>query len=75
MARLAKQRLKRGVFHSLVSLQEAINRFVAEANTEPKAFHWAKHPDTIIAASDAGTRCWITQDKSHRRSALPCEKG
>jgi len=29
-AKLTKQRLKRGVFHSLVSLQEAINRYVAD---------------------------------------------
>jgi transposase len=36
---LTKRRLKRGVFHSLVSLQEAINRSVAGANTEPKPFH------------------------------------
>ena len=50
-ARLTKQRLKRGVFRSLVS---AINRFVAEANTEPKPFHWAKDPDTIIAAVRCG---------------------
>ena len=53
-ARLAKRRLKRGVFHSLVSLQEAINRFVAEANTAPKPFHWTKHPDAIIAAVRRG---------------------
>jgi hypothetical protein len=53
-AGLTKRRLKRGVFHSLVSLQEAINRFVAEANTEPKPFHWAKDPDTIIAAVRRG---------------------
>jgi hypothetical protein len=49
-ARLTKQRLKRGVFHSLVSLQEAIKRFVAEAKAEPRPFHWTKDPDTIIAA-------------------------
>jgi transposase len=53
-ARLAKRRLKRGVFHSLVSLQEAINRFVAEANAKPKPFHWTKDPDTIIAAVRRG---------------------
>jgi hypothetical protein len=64
-AKLTKRRLKRGVFHSLASLQEAINRFVAEANTKPKPFHWAKEPDT---------KCWITRDKSHRRPALPCGK-
>jgi len=53
-ARLTKRRLKRGVFHSLVSLQEAINRFVTEANTAPKPFHWTKDPQTIIAAVRRG---------------------
>jgi transposase len=53
-AKLTKRRLKRGVFHSLVSLQAAINRFVAEANAEPRPFHWTKDPDTIIAAVKRG---------------------
>jgi transposase len=53
-AKLAKRRLKRGVFHSLVSLQEAINRFVAEANAEPRPFQWTKDPGTIIAAVRRG---------------------
>ena len=48
--RLTKRRLNRGAFHSLVSLQEATNRFVAEANTEANPFHRAKDADTIIAA-------------------------
>jgi transposase len=37
-AKLTKRRLKRGVFHSLVSLQAAINRFRAEANAQPTPF-------------------------------------
>ena len=53
-AKLTKRRLKRGVFHSLVSLQAAINRFVAEANATPKPFRWTKNPDTIIAAVRRG---------------------
>jgi hypothetical protein len=53
-AELTKRCLRRGVFHSLVSLQEAINPFVAEANTEPRPFHWAKDPDTIIATVRRG---------------------
>ena len=36
-AKLTKRRLKRGVFRSIVDLQAAINRFLAEANDEPKA--------------------------------------
>ena len=50
-ARLARRRLKRGAFHSLVDLQATINRFVAEHNaTDPKPFQWTADPDRIIAA-------------------------
>ena len=53
-AKLAKRRLRRGVFHSLVALQAAINRFVEEANTAPRPFRWTKDPDAIIAAARRG---------------------
>lgn len=53
-ARLSKRRLKRGVFHSLVDLQAAINRFVAEHNVQPKPFVWTADPDKIIAAVKRG---------------------
>jgi transposase len=35
-ARLANRRLRRGVFHSLVDLQAAINRYLAEHNQSPR---------------------------------------
>jgi transposase len=53
-AKLTKRRLKRGAFHSLVALQAAINRFLAEANADPRPFHWTKDPDKIIAAVRRG---------------------
>jgi len=53
-AKLTKRRLKRGVFHSLVALQAAIKRFVAEVNDNPKPFCWTKDPDKIIAAVRRG---------------------
>ena len=37
-AKLTKRRLKRGVFHSLVSLHAAIKRFLTEANENPRPF-------------------------------------
>jgi hypothetical protein len=46
--------LKRGVFHSIVDLQAAINRFLAEHNVEPKPFTWTADPDRIIAAVKRG---------------------
>jgi hypothetical protein len=49
-AKFTKRRLKQGAFRSLVDLQAAINRFLAEHNQEPKPFVWTKDPDEIIAA-------------------------
>jgi transposase len=49
-AKLTRRRLKRGVFCSLVDLQAAINRFLAETNDDPKPFIWTADPDQIIAA-------------------------
>jgi len=53
-ARLTKRRLKRGMFHSLVVLQAAIKRFVAEANANPRPFCWTKESNKIIAAVRSG---------------------
>ena len=43
-AKLSKRRLKHGVFRSVVDLQAAINRFVAEHNENPKPFIWTRRP-------------------------------
>jgi transposase len=53
-AKLSKRRLKRGVFRSLVDLQAAIKRFIAETNDNPRPFVWTADPDTIIAAVRRG---------------------
>jgi hypothetical protein len=53
-AKLAKRRLKRGVFRCVVDLQVAINRFIVETNDNPKPFTWASDPDKIIAAVRRG---------------------
>jgi transposase len=53
-AKLTRRRLKRGVFHSIVDLQAAINRFIAEHNAQPKPFVWTADPDKIIAARNRG---------------------
>ncbi len=50
----ARMRRSRGVFHSLVSSQAAINRFLVEANENPKPFRWTKDPDKIITAVRRG---------------------
>jgi transposase len=53
-AKLTRRRLKRGAFHSIVDLQAAINRFIAEHNRQPKPFVWKADPDKIIAARNRG---------------------
>ena len=39
---LTRRRLRRGVFRSVVDLQAAINRYIAEHNDDPKPFVWTK---------------------------------
>ena len=53
-AKLTRRRLKRGVFRSIVDLQAAINRFVAETNDDPRPFTWTADPEKIIAAVKRG---------------------
>jgi hypothetical protein len=53
-AKLARRRLKRGVFHSFVDLQATINRFMAETNKNPKPFTRTTDPDKIIATVKRG---------------------
>ena len=53
-AKLSRRRLKHGVFHSVVDLQVAINRFIKEQNHDPKPFVWKADPNEIIAAVKRG---------------------
>jgi transposase len=53
-AKLTRRRLKRGVFHSLVDLQAAINRYLAEHNQAPRPFVWTAEPEAILAKVKRG---------------------
>ena len=53
-AKLTTRRLKRGVFRSVADLEDAINRFVAETNADPKPFVWTARPNRILAAVKRG---------------------
>jgi transposase len=55
-AKLSRRRLRRGTFPSLVALQEAINRFVAEHNREPRPFVWSADADAIVEKVRRGCR-------------------
>jgi transposase len=60
-AKLTRRRLKHGVFHSVIDLQAAINRFIAEHNdTEAKPFIWRANPDEIIAARNRGFQMLVS---------------
>src|SRR3954465_7555618 len=47
-SKLTRQRLRRGSFPSRVSLREAINRYLAEHNRDPRPFVWTADPDVIV---------------------------
>jgi hypothetical protein len=66
-AKLAKQRLKRGVFRCVIERQIAIKRFVAETNDHPKPFSWIADPDKIIAAVRRGHQ---VLDSIHWKSGI-----
>ena len=53
---LTRRRLKRGSFHSVVDLQAAIHRYIAEHNHDPKPFTWTKTPAQILAQLNARMR-------------------
>jgi transposase len=55
-AKLTKRRLRRGVFGSLVELQAAINRFLAETNGDPKPFVWTAKPEHILEKVHRGNQ-------------------
>ncbi|MGH6920753.1 MAG: IS630 family transposase [Geminicoccaceae bacterium] len=46
---LTRRRIRRGSFHSIVDLQAAINRYIAQHNADPKPFTWTKTAGGILA--------------------------
>jgi transposase len=46
---LMRRRLRRGDFTSIVDLQAAINRYIAEHNSSPRPFVWTKPAKAILA--------------------------
>ena len=49
---LTRRRLKRGVFGSIVELQAAIHRYIAEHNDVPAPFVWTKSSNQIVDKLD-----------------------
>jgi transposase len=55
-SRLSRRRLKRGVFHSIVDLQAAINRYIEDHNAAPKPFVSIAAPNVILDKLTRGTQ-------------------
>ena len=53
---LTRRRLKRGVFRSIIDLQAAINRYLAEHNQDPRPFTWTADPQRVLAAVSRGNQ-------------------
>ena len=53
-AKLTRQRLKRGVFRSVIDLQVAINRFVAETNAQSQTLRLDRRPKTRARRCQTG---------------------
>ena len=51
-SKMTRQRIRRGVFHSIVDLQSAINAYLAEHNAHPKPFVWTQSANAILAKLD-----------------------
>ena len=53
-ATLAKRRLKRGVFHSVLALNQAIRDYIEAHNANSKSFAWTVPAATIIEKVNRG---------------------
>src|ERR1700730_2315598 len=51
-SKMTRQRIRRGVFHSIADLQAAINAYLAEHNASPKPFVWTQSAEAIMAKLD-----------------------
>jgi len=73
-ATLTRRRLQRGVFHSLVDLQAAINRYLGEHNRKPNPLFGPPIPTASSKRSIVGIKCWrqtTSARADHRTGAGP----
>ena len=47
-AEITRERIRRGSFHSVANLIEAIESYIQHNNSTPKPFHWTKRVDQIL---------------------------
>lgn len=69
--KLTRRRLKHGVFHSVVDLQAAINRFISEDDAEnPQSFIWKASPMTSSPPKTDGSKRWKIHSHDCRQRPL-----
>ena len=51
-SKITRQRIRHGVFRSVVDLQAAINAYLAEHNANPKPSVWTKSAEAMLAKLD-----------------------
>jgi transposase len=51
-SKMTRQRIRRGVFHSIADPQAAVNAYLAEHNASPKPFVWTQSAEAIQAKLD-----------------------
>ncbi len=45
---ITEERIRRGVFHSVADLEQAIMEYLDHRNAHPKPYHWTATPDAIL---------------------------
>jgi transposase len=45
---ITEERIRRGVFHSVEELKQAIMQYLEHRNANPKPYHWTATPDAIL---------------------------
>ena len=60
-AEITRKRIRRGVFHSVVDLQRAINEYPEQHNTDPKPFVCTASANSIIVKVSRGKQALESQ--------------
>jgi transposase len=60
-AEITRKRIRRGVFHSIVDLQMAINHYLDHHNTDPIPFVWTASAGSIIEKVNRGKQVLESQ--------------
>ena len=60
-AEITRKRIRRGVFHSVIDLQSAINDYLEHHNADPKLFVWTASASSIIEKVNRGKQALESQ--------------